>query len=205
MAAAVLAAAVAQIGGAPRAGQQQMAAEVSRTVAEGEHLLVQAGTGTGKSLGYLAPALAHLAENPQDRVVIATATLALQAQLATRDIPAAVAACHEVTGATISHAVLKGRSNYACLHRVRMGSGLEQQGTLLGGAELAEAVVAAGLKGRRPPAGSPTATTRRATPRPPGHRSRFRCANAWASRTARSAPSAWWRSHGSGPGPANWS
>ena len=76
MAAAVLAAAVAQIGGAPRAGQQQMAAEVSRTVAEGEHLLVQAGTGTGKSLGYLAPALAHLAENPQDRVVIATATLA---------------------------------------------------------------------------------------------------------------------------------
>ena len=144
MAAAVLAAAVAQIGGAPRAGQQQMAAEVSRTFAEGEHLLVQAGTGTGKSLGYLAPALAHLAENPDQRVVVATATLALQAQLATRDIPAAVEACREVTGQTISHAVLKGRSNYACLHRVREGGGFEQQGTLLGGAELAEAVVASG-------------------------------------------------------------
>ena len=144
MAAAVLAAAVAQIGGAPRAGQQQMAAEVSRTFAEGEHLLVQAGTGTGKSLGYLAPALAHLAENPDQRVVVATATLALQTQLATRDIPAAVEACREVTGQTISHAVLKGRSNYACLHRVREGGGFEQQGTLLGGAELAEAVVASG-------------------------------------------------------------
>ncbi len=133
-----------QIGGAPRAGQQQMAAEVSHTLAEGEHLLVQAGTGTGKSLGYLAPALAHLAANPDQRVVVATATLALQTQLATRDIPAAVEACREVTGQTISHAVLKGRSNYACLHRVRDGGGLEQQATLLGGAELADAVVAAG-------------------------------------------------------------
>ncbi len=144
MAVAVLAEAVKAIGGAPRAGQQQMAAEVSRTLSEGEHLLVQAGTGTGKSLGYLAPALAHLADHPDHRVVIATATLALQAQLANRDIPAAVAACREVTGRTISHAVLKGRSNYACLHRVRDGSGLEQQGTLLGGAELVEAVAASG-------------------------------------------------------------
>ncbi|MDQ7993344.1 MAG: ATP-dependent DNA helicase, partial [Propionicimonas sp.] len=121
-----------------------MAAEVSHTVQTGEHLLVQAGTGTGKSLGYLAPALAHLADNPTQRVVVATATLALQAQLATKDIPAAVAACREVTGRTVSHAVLKGRSNYACLHRVRAGSGLEQQGTLLGGTELVEAAVAAG-------------------------------------------------------------
>lgn len=140
----MLAAAVRQIGGEPRPGQQEMAREVSRTVADGEHLLVQAGTGTGKSLGYLAPALAHLAANPGDRVMIATATLALQAQLATKDIPAAVEACREVTGTVVSHAVLKGRSNYACLHRVRDGGGLEQQGTLLGGAELAEAVVAAG-------------------------------------------------------------
>jgi len=121
-----------------------MGEEVWRTFDTGEHLLVQAGTGTGKSLGYLAPALAHLADHPNDRVVVATATLALQAQLATKDIPAAAAACAEVTGRTVTHAVLKGRSNYACLHRVRVGGGLEQQGTLLGGAELAEAVVASG-------------------------------------------------------------
>ncbi|MEA4943694.1 MAG: ATP-dependent DNA helicase [Propionicimonas sp.] len=121
-----------------------MVREVAQTIATGEHLLVQAGTGTGKSLGYLAPALAHLAEDPQARVMIATATLALQAQLATKDIPAAVEACQQVTGRQISHAVLKGRSNYACLHRVRQGAGPDAQGTLLGGAELAEAVVAAG-------------------------------------------------------------
>lgn len=121
-----------------------MAAEVSRTIETGEHLLVQAGTGTGKSLGYLAPALAHLAEHPDQRIVIATATLALQTQLATKDIPAAVAACHEVTGLTVSHAVLKGRSNYACLHRVRDGVGMAGQDTLLGGAELVETVVASG-------------------------------------------------------------
>ena len=140
----VLAAAVAAIGGTPRPGQQQMAAEVTRTIDTGEHLLVQAGTGTGKSLGYLAPALAHLAENPDQRVIIATATLALQAQLATKDIPAAVAACHQVTGRTVSYAVLKGRGNYACLHRVRDGVGATGQDTLLGGAELVETVIASG-------------------------------------------------------------
>lgn len=140
----MLAAAVAAIGGTPRPGQQEMAAEVARTIETGEHLLVQAGTGTGKSLGYLAPALAHLAEHPDARVVVATATLALQAQLATKDIPAAVAACKQVTGLTVSHAVLKGRSNYACLHRVRDGVGASAQETLLGGSELVEAVASSG-------------------------------------------------------------
>ena len=123
---AILAAAVAEIGGVRRAGQDQMAAEVATTIATGEHLLVQAGTGTGKSLGYLAPVLAHLASDPGSRVVIATATLALQAQLASKDIPAAVAACHQVTGTTVAHAVLKGRSNYACLLKVRDVPGGEQ-------------------------------------------------------------------------------
>ncbi len=103
-----------------------MAAEVSHTFVSGEHLLVQAGTGTGKSLGYLAPALASLVEHPDSRIVIATATLALQAQLATKDIPAAVAACEVVSGETVSHAILKGRTNYACLLRVREGHGAEQ-------------------------------------------------------------------------------
>lgn len=127
---AILEAAVARIGGVRRPGQDHMAAEVATTLDTGEHLLVQAGTGTGKSLGYLAPVLAHLANDPQSRVVIATATLALQAQLATKDIPAAVAACHEVTGTTVAHAVLKGRSNYACLLKVRDAQGAEQDALL---------------------------------------------------------------------------
>ena len=122
----ILAAAVEELGGQQRPGQVEMAAEVSTTFATGEHLLVQAGTGTGKSLGYLAPAVAELAGNPQARIVIATATLALQSQLANKDIPTAVAAAQQLTGTTVSHAVLKGRSNYVCLQRVRDGSGLEQ-------------------------------------------------------------------------------
>jgi ATP-dependent DNA helicase DinG len=84
-----------------------------------EHLLVQAGTGTGKSLGYLVPALLH-----DRRVVVATATLALQHQLVERDIPAlldAVGGDHGALGEKATYAVLKGRSNYACLHRIREG------------------------------------------------------------------------------------
>jgi ATP-dependent DNA helicase DinG len=123
----ILAAAVAAIGGEQRHGQVEMAEAVARTFEGGEHLLVQAGTGTGKSLGYLAPALARLAGDPESRVVIATATLALQAQLASKDIPAAAAACEEVTGKALKHAVLKGRGNYACLLRVREGQGAEQE------------------------------------------------------------------------------
>ncbi|MGZ4495128.1 MAG: ATP-dependent DNA helicase [Nocardioides sp.] len=113
---AVLAGAVEALGGQERAGQIQMAQAVSRAMAQGEHLLVQAGTGTGKSLGYLVPALLH-----HRRVVVATATLALQHQLVERDIPALVEAADHVLHRTPSYAVLKGRSNYACLHRVREG------------------------------------------------------------------------------------
>ena len=138
---AILAAAVEGIEGAQRPGQHEMAAAVAETLAGGDHLLVQAGTGTGKSLGYLAPALAHLAQAPDDRIVIATATLALQAQLARKDIPSALAACQQVTGRTVTSAVLKGRTNYACLYRARDGLGLDQE-SLLGGAELAEALTA---------------------------------------------------------------
>ncbi|MFT4218758.1 MAG: ATP-dependent DNA helicase [Micropruina sp.] len=138
---AILGAAVEGIAGAQRPGQHEMAAAVAETLAGGEHLLVQAGTGTGKSLGYLAPALAHLVRSPSERIVIATATLALQAQLARKDIPAALDACQRVTGKRVSHAVLKGRTNYACLYRVRDTLGSEQE-SLLGGSELAEALTA---------------------------------------------------------------
>ena len=135
----VLAAAVDSIGGAERAGQLAMADAVATAFGTGEHLLVQAGTGTGKSLGYLAPALMHLADGGE-RIIIATATLALQAQLATNDIPAAVAAVEKVTGKKPSHAILKGRTNYICLQRVRDGLGLGEQDTLLGGSDVANAL-----------------------------------------------------------------
>lgn len=113
--ASVLARAVAALGGSHREGQVQMAEAVAEALAKPEHLLVQAGTGTGKSLAYLVPALLH-----DKRVVVATATLALQHQLVERDIPRLVEALEDKRIDT-SYAVLKGRSNYACLHRIREG------------------------------------------------------------------------------------
>jgi len=121
----VLAAAVEALGGQERPGQVAMAEAVASAMEERRHLLVQAGTGTGKSLGYLVPALLH-----DDRVVVATATLALQHQLVERDIPALVEAAKDVLHRGATYAVLKGRSNYACLHRVREGVP-DDQGTLV--------------------------------------------------------------------------
>ncbi|HEX6248801.1 MAG TPA: ATP-dependent DNA helicase [Nocardioidaceae bacterium] len=124
----VLAAAVEALGGQERPGQIAMAEAVARALSSGEHLLVQAGTGTGKSLGYLVPALLH-----DRRVVVATATLALQHQLVERDIPAlleAVGGDHGRLAEKATYAVLKGRSNYACLHRIREGAP-DDQGVLV--------------------------------------------------------------------------
>ncbi len=119
----VLAAAVTALGGEERPGQVQMAEAVADAMEDGRHLLVQAGTGTGKSLGYLVPSLLH-----GKRVVVATATLALQHQLVERDIPRLVEAVGDKLD--VSYAVLKGRSNYACLHRIREGVP-DDQGTLV--------------------------------------------------------------------------
>jgi ATP-dependent DNA helicase DinG len=120
-----LAAAVEALGGEERPGQIQMAEAVADAMVDGTHLLVQAGTGTGKSLGYLVPALLH-----DSRVVVATATLALQHQLVERDLPRLVDAVEGMPGVDASYAVLKGRSNYACLHRIRAGVP-DDQGTLV--------------------------------------------------------------------------
>lgn len=114
----ILQAAISGIKGTVRDGQQAMASSISQAMDDQVHLLVQAGTGTGKSLGYLAPILARLADS-SDRIVVATATLALQTQLATKDIPAALAATQQATGDTPKTAILKGRTNYACLYRTR--------------------------------------------------------------------------------------
>ncbi|MCW2832189.1 MAG: ATP-dependent helicase [Nocardioides sp.] len=119
----VLAAAVTALGGQERTGQIEMAEAVSKALGDQQHLLVQAGTGTGKSLAYLVPSLLH-----HDRVVVATATLALQHQLVERDIPRLVEAIGDQVDA--SYAVLKGRGNYACLHRIREGVP-DEQGALV--------------------------------------------------------------------------
>ncbi|WP_370468484.1 ATP-dependent DNA helicase [Streptacidiphilus sp. P02-A3a] len=105
------------MGGTERPGQVAMAEAVAAAVESGEQLLVQAGTGTGKSLAYLVPALAH-----GDRVVVATATLALQRQLVERDLPRTVDALQPLLRRRPQFAMLKGRSNYLCLHRVHEGA-----------------------------------------------------------------------------------
>jgi ATP-dependent DNA helicase DinG len=119
--ATALAAAVAALGGEDRDGQLAMAAAVSATLGGAGHLLVQAGTGTGKSLAYLVPAILH-ATNPDRRVIVATATLALQHQLVSRDLPRLVESLAPVLKRTPTYAVLKGRHNYVCLDRLHRGA-----------------------------------------------------------------------------------
>ncbi|WP_282792339.1 ATP-dependent DNA helicase [Streptomyces sp. CC224B] len=118
----LLHAAVAAVGGTERPGQVTMAETVAEAIDDGSHLLVQAGTGTGKSLGYLVPALAH-----GERVVVATATLALQRQLVERDLPRTVDALHPLLRRRPEFAMLKGRSNYLCLHRLHEGMPQEEE------------------------------------------------------------------------------
>jgi ATP-dependent DNA helicase DinG len=93
-----------------REEQADLADAVSRALAERTHLLAEAGTGTGKSLAYLVPALAS-----GRRVVVATATKALQEQLLTKDVPLAAAAL----GRDVNVALLKGRQNYLCRNRLQ--------------------------------------------------------------------------------------
>ena len=112
----LLAAAVAGVGGTERPGQVQMAEAVAAAMTDGSHLLVQAGTGTGKSLAYLVPALLH-----DDRVVVATATIALQNQVVDRDLPPLVDAVEPLLGRRPTYAILKGRSNYLCRNKVHGG------------------------------------------------------------------------------------
>jgi len=101
-------------GGEVRPGQAAMAEAVGRAIADEHHLVVQAGTGIGKSLAYLVPAL-----QSGKRVVVTTATKALQDQLAGKDLP--FLAAH--LGRTFTYAVLKGRSNYVCRQRLAEISG----------------------------------------------------------------------------------
>jgi ATP-dependent DNA helicase DinG len=125
----LLAAAVAGIGGEERPGQVAMAEAVQHAVETGEHLAVQAGTGTGKSLAYLVPAIRY-AVAARTTVVVATATIALQSQLIDRDLPRLVPAVAPLLGQEPTFAILKGRRNYLCLHRQRGGPADDPQDAL---------------------------------------------------------------------------
>ena len=106
-------AAVEAIGGQPREGQIEMAEAVANALSNRHHLLVQAGTGTGKSLAYLVPALVH-----GKKVLVATATLALQRQLVERDLPKIKGALEKELGRELTFAVYKGVGNYLCLQKM---------------------------------------------------------------------------------------
>jgi ATP-dependent DNA helicase DinG len=133
--------------GEQRPEQQEMCRAVGETLVTGTHLVVQAGTGTGKSLAYLVPALLS-----GKKVVVATATKALQDQLAEKDLPLV----ERGLGQAFSYAVLKGRSNYICRQRVgEVGSGGIQPelGADAGAGAETESFEADSARAQTPPAG----------------------------------------------------
>ncbi|MGH3158434.1 MAG: ATP-dependent DNA helicase, partial [Streptosporangiaceae bacterium] len=117
----LLATAVAALGGSERAGQLQMAEAVAQAFDTGEHLAVEAGTGTGKSLAYLVPAIVR-AVSDDTPVVVSTATIALQRQLVDRDLPRLVDSLADALPRPPRFALLKGRRNYLCLNKIRGGT-----------------------------------------------------------------------------------
>ncbi len=105
-----------------REGQVEMAARVLAALNTGDHLLIEAGTGTGKSLAYLLPAALWSLANRQ-RVVIATNTIALQDQLLDKDIPQVQAMLQASGSFELRGALLKGRQNYLCTRRLQAWRG----------------------------------------------------------------------------------
>jgi ATP-dependent DNA helicase DinG len=99
-----------------RTEQMQMAEAVEAAIAEPRHLMVEAGTGVGKSFAYLVPAILAAAENPKFRVVVSTHTISLQEQLIHKDIPFLQSVMPEPFRAVL----VKGRSNYLSLRRLRV-------------------------------------------------------------------------------------
>ena len=121
--------AVAALGGARRDGQHAMAQAVTKALESDRHLAVQAGTGTGKSLAYLVPAIRH-AHNSGSTIIVSTATIALQRQLVERDLPRLVDALEPIMERKPTFAIMKGRNNYVCLNKVAQ-AGFEPDETLL--------------------------------------------------------------------------
>ncbi|GHH64317.1 ATP-dependent DNA helicase DinG [Streptosporangium violaceochromogenes] len=116
----LLGAAVTAVGGAERPGQVKMAQAVEHAIRSGEHLAVQAGTGTGKSLAYLIPSIRH-AMTSEGAVVVSTATVALQRQLVDRDLPRLAAVLAPELPHEPTFAILKGRRNYLCRYKAAAG------------------------------------------------------------------------------------
>lgn len=112
------------MGGSERTGQIEMAEAVANAFDTGEHLAVQAGTGTGKSLAYLVPAIAR-AVDTDEPVVVSTATIALQRQLVDRDLPRLADSLVDTLPRRPEFALLKGRGNYLCLNKIHNGSTTE--------------------------------------------------------------------------------
>jgi ATP-dependent DNA helicase DinG len=126
----LLSEAVQGIGGKERTGQSRMAQAVWSSMAHGQHLAVQAGTGTGKSLAYLVPAL-RLATDRKGPVVVSTATIALQRQLVERDLPRLTETLRGPLGRAPRYAIFKGRGNYACKNKIGGAAQDDQQEALL--------------------------------------------------------------------------
>ncbi len=127
---ALLDAAVSGVSGVRREGQVAMTEAVREAVQTRRHLLVQAGTGTGKSLAYLIPAIVHAIDTGKP-VVVATATLALQAQIVDRELPRLAVSLAPLLPRMPTFALVKGRSNYVCVHKLAGGYPDEDQGALL--------------------------------------------------------------------------
>ncbi|MDN6530078.1 MAG: ATP-dependent DNA helicase, partial [Brevibacterium sp.] len=125
----LLESAVGAIGGSTRKGQAEMADAVASAVDKGIHLLVQAGTGTGKSLAYLVPA-AEYSSRTGNRVIVSTATLALQTQIIHRDLPRLFKSVKKTLDPLPRAALLKGRRNYVCKHKLSGGYPDEGEGML---------------------------------------------------------------------------
>ncbi|MDN5718219.1 MAG: ATP-dependent DNA helicase [Janibacter sp.] len=139
----LLAAAVGGVGGSTREGQVEMAVAVARAIDTQEHLLVQAGTGTGKSLAYLVPAVEH-AQRVGKPAVVATATLALQGQIVDRDMPRLADALAGHLKRRPTYAIVKGRRNYVCKHKTDGGFPDDEDGLF----DVGEADAQAGWLGK---------------------------------------------------------
>lgn len=120
----------------PRPQQGRMASEVMAAIGAGRHLLVEAGTGVGKSLAYLVPAILHAVDDErldwdERRIIVSTHTRALQEQLARKDLPFLERALAP-EGIRFRHALLMGSENYLCIQRL---AELRLQRSLPGGRE----------------------------------------------------------------------
>ncbi|WP_026213821.1 ATP-dependent DNA helicase [Nonomuraea coxensis] len=116
----LLSIAVNAVGGSERQGQVTMVRAVQQAIDADEHLAVQAGTGTGKSLAYLVPSIRHAMDSDKP-VVVSTATIALQRQLVDRDLPRLAEALGKELPHEPTFAILKGRRNYLCRYKATAG------------------------------------------------------------------------------------